>query len=177
MKWMYISRINKNRKYKPYLILSQSNNITIFETHHSFDISTFKYLEFPCFSANFEQFVNRFDETLVVIVTHPLDVLIVNSYAILQFIHKLSVFFSIVDGSKLVTKMRVQLYKIIGDGTSFTSCQNLRRRKEVSLLNNFWLISIHLKVGPRSPSLDSISAKRCSTWELDTVGSVPIAIK
>ena len=111
------------------------------------------------------------------IVTHPLDVLIVNSYAILQFIHKLSVFFSIVDGSKLVTKMRVQLYKIIGDGTSFTSCQNLRRRKEVSLLNNFWLISIHLKVGPRSPSLDSISAKRCSTWELDFVGSVPIAIK
>lgn len=38
------------------------------------------------------------------------------------------------------------------------------------------LQSIHLNVGPRRPSLDSISAKRCSTWELDTVGSVAIAV-
>ena len=58
-----------------------------------------KYLKLPRFPTHFQQLVYGFNKTLVVVVAHPFDILVMNSYTLLQLVHKLTMLFSIVDSS------------------------------------------------------------------------------
>lgn len=107
------------------------------------------------------------------IVTHSFDLLIMDPNSFLQLVHEFCMSFSIIHGSVLVLKNEFQpneqrnTFSITSFHFTTESLEFSARKK-----NN----CVHLNVGPRSPSLDSISARRCSTWELDTVGSAAIVV-
>ena len=107
------------------------------------------------------------------IVTHSFDLLIMDPNSFLQLVHEFCMLLSIIYGSVLVLKNDFQpneqrnTFSITRFHFTTESLEFSARKK-----NN----CVHLNVGPRSPSLDSISARRCSTWELDTVGSAAIVV-
>ena len=57
------------------------------------------YLQLPCFPSHFKKFIDRFDETLIMVVTHSFDILVVQTNALLQLFHKWRMLFGIVNGS------------------------------------------------------------------------------
>lgn len=61
--------------------------------------TTLAYLEFPCFTAYFEKFIHRFNETLIMIIAHPFDVFIMDLNPILQLFHELLLILSIIHRS------------------------------------------------------------------------------